>query len=71
MGKKVPDARLVAAMAVHGVTRVLTDNVRDFTRYAEIAAFAPDDITRLQAESIAIAPMSHGSSSQGWRRLRK
>jgi predicted nucleic acid-binding protein len=45
MGKKVHDARLVAAMTVHGVTRVLTGNVRDFTRYAGIAAFAPDDIT--------------------------
>jgi predicted nucleic acid-binding protein len=45
MGKQVHDARLVAAMTVHGLRRVLTSNVRDFSRYASITAFAPDDIT--------------------------
>jgi predicted nucleic acid-binding protein len=33
MGIKVRDARLVAAMNVHGVTRLLTFNAGDFTRY--------------------------------------
>ncbi len=45
MGKQVHDARLVAAMTVHGLTRVLTWNVRDFTRFRGIDAFTPDDIT--------------------------
>lgn len=33
MGAKVHDARLIAAMAVHGVTRLLTFNAGDFIRY--------------------------------------
>ena len=33
IGAKVHDARLVAAMNVHGVRRLLTFNVVDFTRY--------------------------------------
>jgi predicted nucleic acid-binding protein len=33
IGAKVHDARLVAAMNVHGVRRLLTFNVGDFTRY--------------------------------------
>jgi predicted nucleic acid-binding protein len=33
IGVKVHDARLVAAMNVHGVRRLLTFNVGDFTRY--------------------------------------
>jgi hypothetical protein len=32
MGVQVHDARLVAAMKVHGVTRILTINIRDFSR---------------------------------------
>jgi predicted nucleic acid-binding protein len=40
-GKTSHDARLVAAMVVHGVTRVLTFNDRDFTRYANIVAINP------------------------------
>lgn len=32
-GVQVHDARLVAAMAVHGIEKVLTFNPRDFTRY--------------------------------------
>jgi predicted nucleic acid-binding protein len=32
-GVKVHDARLVAAMTVHGVRRLLTFNAGDFTRY--------------------------------------
>lgn len=33
VGSKVHDARLVAAMNVHGVRRILTFNTGDFTRY--------------------------------------
>jgi predicted nucleic acid-binding protein len=33
LGSKVHDARLVAAMAVHGVRRILTFNTSDFSRY--------------------------------------
>jgi len=32
-GKNTHDARLVAAMIVHGVSTILTFNVHDFTRY--------------------------------------
>ena len=32
-GAKVHDTRLVAAMNVHGVGRILTFNANDFTRY--------------------------------------
>jgi predicted nucleic acid-binding protein len=34
LGSKVHDARLVAAMKVHGVQKILTFNTADFTRYA-------------------------------------
>jgi predicted nucleic acid-binding protein len=44
MGKQVHDARLVAAMTVQGLTRLLTSNVRDFARYGGITALAPEDI---------------------------
>lgn len=40
-GKQVHDARLVAAMLVHGVTHLLTLNVADFARYSEITAVHP------------------------------
>jgi predicted nucleic acid-binding protein len=35
-GVQVHDARLVAAMRVHGVTRILSFNNKDFTRYSDI-----------------------------------
>jgi predicted nucleic acid-binding protein len=40
-GKNVHDARLVAAMLVHRVDAILTFNVQDFTRYAEISVLDP------------------------------
>ena len=40
-GVQVHDARLVAAMRVHGVKRVLTFNDRDFARYSGIEAVHP------------------------------
>lgn len=43
-GKPAHDARLVAAMIRHGLTHLLTFNVRDFTRFIEITAIHPDAI---------------------------
>ena len=43
-GVKVHDARLVAAMCVHGVIDIITFNTDDFTRYTEITAHHPTAI---------------------------
>jgi predicted nucleic acid-binding protein len=40
-GKTAHDARLVAAMNVHGVTHLVTFNVSDFSRYAGIQLVDP------------------------------
>jgi predicted nucleic acid-binding protein len=40
-GKNTHDARLVAAMIVHGVSNILTFNTKDFTRYPEIVVVDP------------------------------
>ena len=40
-GVQVHDARLAAAMRVHGVKRILTFNERDFARYTDIEAIHP------------------------------
>lgn len=40
-GVNVHDARLVAAMLVHGLTHILTFNTSDFARFSEIAAVDP------------------------------
>jgi len=40
-GVQVHDARLVAAMRVHGVSRILTFNEKDFVRYSDIEAVHP------------------------------
>lgn len=44
-GKNVHDARLVAAMIVHGVEQILTFNGGDFARYAEISVLDPAQIS--------------------------
>lgn len=44
-GKNVHDARLVAAMVVHGVEQILTFNGADFARYAEISVLDPFQIS--------------------------
>ena len=41
IGVNVHDARLVAAMLVHGLTHILTFNTSDFARYSEITAVNP------------------------------
>jgi predicted nucleic acid-binding protein len=44
-GKQAHDARLVAAMLVHGVTHLVTVNAADFERYSEITIVNPQNIT--------------------------
>jgi predicted nucleic acid-binding protein len=43
-GVQVHDARLVAAMRVHGVKRILSFNNKDFARYTDIEAMHPRDV---------------------------
>jgi predicted nucleic acid-binding protein len=43
-GKNTHDARIVAVMNVHGVTRILTFNVQDFARYQDISAVHPETL---------------------------
>jgi predicted nucleic acid-binding protein len=43
-GVQVHDARLVAAMRVHGVKRILTFNARDFRRFEDVEALLPQDV---------------------------
>ena len=43
-GAQVHDARLAAAMRVHGVKRILTFNARDFRRFADVEAVTPQDL---------------------------
>jgi predicted nucleic acid-binding protein len=44
-GKKAHDARLVAAMNVHGVSHILTFNGADFSRYAGVTVVDPHSLT--------------------------
>jgi predicted nucleic acid-binding protein len=43
-GMQVHDARIAAAMIVHGITYILTLNGRHFTRFQGITAVHPEDI---------------------------
>jgi predicted nucleic acid-binding protein len=45
-GVQVHDARLVAAILVHGVRRILTFNTKDFARFDEIEAVHPIDLIK-------------------------
>ena len=44
-GKDCHDARLVAAMLVHGTDKILTFNVQDFTRYTRITVLDPRTVS--------------------------
>jgi predicted nucleic acid-binding protein len=44
-GTQVHDARIAAAMHVHSVKRILTFNTKDFTRFTEIEAIHPADVS--------------------------
>jgi predicted nucleic acid-binding protein len=43
-GKVAHDARIAAAMTVHGLTRLLTFNTSDFKPFQAITAIAPADL---------------------------
>jgi len=45
LGVQVHDARLVAAMHVHGVTHLLTLNKQDFARYRDITVVHPQEVS--------------------------
>jgi predicted nucleic acid-binding protein len=44
-GVQVHDARLVAAMRVHGLKHILTFNVKDFGRYSDIETVHPQSVS--------------------------
>ncbi len=44
LGKQAHDARLVALMAAHDITELLTFNAADFTRYPEVTPVTPADV---------------------------
>jgi predicted nucleic acid-binding protein len=46
-GVQVHDARLAAAMRVHGVLRILTLNKNDFARFDRIEAVHPGDVLQV------------------------
>lgn len=44
-GKTTHDARIIAQMQTHNITNLLTFNIADFQRYAQmVSVFAPSDI---------------------------
>jgi predicted nucleic acid-binding protein len=47
-GRAVYDARLVAAMVVHGVPRIITRNAADFYRFSFINTYDPADGHRIR-----------------------
>lgn len=49
-GKNAHDARLVAAMKRHGLTRILTFNGADFRRYSDIEVLSPADLSSGQVK---------------------
>lgn len=44
LGVVIHDARLAAAMNVHGITHILTFNKSDFQRYPNLTVVSPDQI---------------------------
>ncbi len=49
-GKKVHDARLVAIMNVHHVSRILTFNTADFSRYPGLTITDPSSLGPIQRQ---------------------
>jgi predicted nucleic acid-binding protein len=43
-GKNTHDARIVAAMNIHGVTQILTFNDGDFKRYSGVTSLTPPSV---------------------------
>jgi hypothetical protein len=52
VGKVAHDARLVAAMVSHCVTRLLTFNDQGFARFDEIAVIAPVDAAAFSSSGV-------------------
>jgi len=50
LGKQVHDARIVAAMNVHGITALLTFNLKDFKRFQHIELVDPDSLVNSDIE---------------------
>ncbi len=49
LGKKAHDARIVAAMTIHGISHLLTFNSSDFNRFSKIITVVePKEITGQQ-----------------------
>ena len=44
MGKPAHDARIAAAMKIHGISHLLTFNVGDFKRFQEITIVSPTEV---------------------------
>jgi predicted nucleic acid-binding protein len=44
-GVQVHDARLAAAMQVHGISHILTLNQPDFVRYTDISVIHPQNVS--------------------------
>lgn len=45
-GRNAHDARIVAAMMVHGITQLLTFNPDDFKRFSNIVVLTPDSFSK-------------------------
>jgi predicted nucleic acid-binding protein len=50
-GKNAHDARIVAAMVVHGITRLLTFNVDDFKRFSDTVVLTPTGVLNQAAST--------------------
>jgi predicted nucleic acid-binding protein len=44
LGKQAHDARIVAIMGAHGISRILTLNVGDFSRYPHLDVTTPEQV---------------------------
>ena len=42
-GRQIHDANIVATMLAHGINRLLTDNVSDFSRFSSVIEVVPLD----------------------------
>jgi predicted nucleic acid-binding protein len=50
IGRNAHDARIAAAMKVHGITHLLTFNGDDFKRFQGITVVAPDEVVNQQPQ---------------------
>lgn len=58
-GVQVHEARLVAAMRVHGVGRILTFNAEDFARYTDVEAIERFSHKRNAFSTVAVLSRSY------------